>query len=263
MNSSVEQSTAAFSAQSSASKADYFIIASPYAVQDEIQAELKLHDPAKGGTYEPDVGDTSVSGGTWIDYQLDANQSALIASRADIILIMTCTTTVSGFETASGTTTDCTNFPSAASSDIMNVESAATSLGSVGSKNRRGHPNLVRDHKARVAPVRTSAFHEVEANTNPGARNARSKRFRDERYTSATRGLQKRDTGISLVRQARKNLVGLTGDQYSTDLAVMSWAPGVQSIGAGKVDYNFEETKGEDAWVYIVDSGLPMSNLVK
>ena len=256
------QSTVVSSIQSSASKAEYFIIASPSAVQGEIQAELELYDPSKGGTYEPDVGDTSVSGGTWIDYQLDANQSAIIASRTDIILIMECTT-VSGFETGSGPTTDFANVPSAVSFDTMNAEPTATSLGSAGSKNRRNLPNVVQDRKAVKTRIRTRDFHEAEATIFPGARNARLKHLRDDRDTVAARGLQKRDTGTRLVRQVREKLGGFTGDKYPSDLAVMAWAPGVPSIAAGKVDYIFEETKGEDTWVYIIDSGVAMNNLVR
>ena len=262
---SEEQSTAASSTQYSASKAEYFLVASPSAAQGEIQAELELYDPAKGGTYEPDVGNTSVSGGTWIDYQLDANQSAIIASRTDIILVMECTT-LSGFETAPGPTTVFTNVPSAVSFVTMSAEPTATSQGSVGSKNRRDHQNhrnLVQDHNEESAPGRTKVSHEIEATMNSDARNAHSKRFRDERDIVATKGLQKRDTGTRLVRQVRENLGGLTGDKYPSDLAVMSWAPGVQSIAAGRVDYIFEETKGEDTWVYIIDSGVAVNNLVK
>ena len=84
---SEEQSTAASSTQYSASKAEYFLVASPSAAQGEIEAELNLFDPAKRGTYEPDVGNNSVSGGAWIDYQLDVNQSVITASRTDIILV--------------------------------------------------------------------------------------------------------------------------------------------------------------------------------
>lgn len=262
---SEEPSTAASSTQYSASKAEYFLVASPSAAQGEIEAELKLYDPAKGGTYEPDVGNTTVSGGTWIDYQLDANQSAIIASRTDIILVMECTT-LSWFETAPGPTTDFTNVPSVVSFVTMSAEPTATSQGSVGSKNRRDHRdhrNLVQDHKKESAPGRTKVSHEAEATINSEARNAHSKRFRDERDIVATKGLQKRDTGTRLVRQVRDNLGGLTGDKYPSDLAVMSWAPEVQSIAAGRIDYIFEETKGEDTWVYIIDSGVAVNNLVK
>ena len=250
------------STQSSALRTQYFLIASPSSNAGKIQAELKLFDPAKGGTYEPNVGDTSVSGGTWIDYQLDANQSAIIASRTDIILVMKCTT-VAGFETAPGPTSVFTNVPSAVSFDKIKTEPTATSLGSVGLTVRRDYPKLDMDHKAMVAPVRTRVSRGPEATPGFGARNSHRKRFRDQEDTVADKALQKRDAGTSLVRQVRKNLDGFTGDKYPSDLAVMSWAPGVQSINAGKVDYIFEETKGEDTWVYILDSGVAMNNLVK
>lgn len=262
--SSEEQSTAASSSQYSTSKAEYFLVASPSAAQSEIQAELKLYDPAKGGTYEPDVGNTSVSGGIWIDYQLDANQSAIIASRTDIILVMKCTT-LSWFETAPGPTTDFTNVPSAVSFVTMSAEPTATSQGLVGSRNRRDHRNdrdLDQDHTNEGAPGRKNVSHEAEASTISEARNAHTKRFRDEKDIVATKGLQKRDTGTRLVRQVRKNLGGLDGDKYPSDLAVMSWAPEVRSNAAGKIDYIFEETKGEDTWVYLIDTGVAMDNLV-
>ena len=260
-SSTLSSSSAASSTQSSTSKSEYFIIASPSAVQNEIQAELERFDPAKGGTYGPDVGETIVSGGTWIDYQLDTNQSAIIASRTDIILVMQCTT-ISGFETASGPTTEFTNVPSAVSFSTVSVESTPTSLGKIGSKSRRDHLNLVRDLEAVITPSRTEAFQGADPTLMPEARNVRSKRSGDERSSIAVKDLEKRDPGTRLVRQVRANLGGLTGDKYPSDLAVMSWAPGVQSISEGKVDYIFEETRGEDTWVYIVDSGVAMNNLV-
>ena len=148
----------------------------------------------------------------------------------------------------------------------MSADPTATSQGLVGSKNRRdhrNHPDLVQDHKKESAPGQTKAPNKAEASINLEARNAHSKRFRDERDIVATKNLQKRDTGTRLVRQVRENLGGLTGEKYPSDLAVMSWAPGVQSIAAGRVDYIFEETKGEDTLVYIIDSGVAVNYLVK
>ena len=39
-----------------------------------------------------------------------------------------------------------------------------------------------------------------------------------------------------------------------TDPGIIQWAPGVPSIAG--VDYIFEETKGENTWVYLADSGV-------
>lgn len=260
--SSISSLSSVSSIQSSPSKAEYFIIASPSAAQGEIQGELKLFDPAKGGTYESDVGNTSVSGGIWVDYQLDTNQSAIIASRTDIILVMECTT-LSWFETAPGPTTEFTNVPSAVSFVTIGAEPTATSQGSVDSKHRRDHRNIFQNHQNDRAPSRTKASHEAEATVQSETRNARSKRFRTGIDPVVARDLQKRDTGTNLVRQVRGNLGGLTGDKYPSDLAVMSWAPGVESIAAGQIDYIFEETKGEDTWVYMIDSGVAWNNLVQ
>ena len=253
--------SSASSTQASASKVEYFIIASPNADQIEIQAKLKLFDPAKGGTYEPDVGDTSVSGGTWVDYQLDSDQSSIIASRRDIILVMK-STAVSGFETASGATTIFTNVPSAVSFVTVSPESKATSLGLVSLRDRQDRRNLVRDDQAVITSIRTRGSHKAEATMASGARNGHFNRFRQRMDLTAVKGLAKRDPGTSLVRQVRQNLGGLAGDKYPKDLAVYSWAPKVASVSAGKVDYIFEQTRGESTWVYLVDTGVAKDNLV-
>lgn len=53
-----------------------------------------------------------------------------------------------------------------------------------------------------------------------------------------------RDAGIRDVRQ-----------RFSPkDLSVLSWAPGVPSVD--DVDFIFSERKGENTWVYVLDTGI-------
>ena len=73
----------------------------------------------------------------------------------------------------------------------------------------------------------------------------------EERETSAGDAsddgdpVQKRDTGTRLVRQI----------DYPKDFLVLAWAHGVTTF-VDDVDYIVEETKGENTWVYVIDSGV-------
>ena len=73
----------------------------------------------------------------------------------------------------------------------------------------------------------------------------------EERETSAGDAsddgdlVQKRDTGTRLVRQM----------DSPEDLLVLAWAHGVTTF-VDDVDYIVEETKGENTWVNVIDSGV-------
>lgn len=69
--------------------AKYFIIAATKAAVAEINSLLEEFDPIHGPV-TPDVGDTSVSGGMWIDYDLNLTEVQSISSRSDILMIQTC-----------------------------------------------------------------------------------------------------------------------------------------------------------------------------
>lgn len=61
----------------------------------------------------------------------------------------------------------------------------------------------------------------------------------------------KRDSGIRDVRQPLS----------PEDLSVLAWAPGVPSVD--RVDYIFSERKGENTWVYILDTGVNSKHKVR
>ena len=207
---------------SSASVIEYMIVAAVGADQTKIQQTLQQSDPDKGGSYEPDVGDTSVSGGTWVDYDLIPNEAGQLSSRSDILAIVACAT-VSMFGPGSSPSAPPQTVDSTVSLITLVPTSSATLKASTIPKYRRG------DTGAGIS--RDVSRNDVQTKIQ------------------IQKGLQKRDAGARLVRQKR------TRNTYPDDLSVISWPPGVPWTAAGG-DYVFEETKGENTWVYLLDTGV-------
>ena len=226
--------------------AEYFIIAASGAAQAEINALLEQWDPSKG-TVQPDVGSTDVSGGTWIDYELDPQEAQSLSSRNDIILIETCASVSqyppdSLFTSMSNTKTW--------NATLVTLESATGQVTS---------PPQAKERRGRVEPVwreavSTQAPSSARSISGTGYVN-RPRYFRFSRpspneerndHGAEHNGaiLGKRDPGDRLVRQ----------ENSGKDLSVLAQAPGVPSVD--NVDYIFQETKGENTWVYLVDFGV-------
>lgn len=214
-------SSASRLSSSSASAIEYMLVAAVGADQSNIQQALRNFDPGKGGSYQPDVGNTSVSGGTWVNYELSPYEAEQLSSRSDILAVVTCAT-VSMFGPGSSPSAPPQTVDPTVSLVTLNPLSSATLPASIIPKHRRGE----------VGPRDSSDLLRNHVQTN----------------TRAEISLQKRDPGTRLVRQKR------TMNTYPEDLSVFAWAPGVPSIIG--VDYVFEETKGENTWVYLVDTGV-------
>lgn len=215
-------SSASRTLSSSASAIKYIVVAVVGADQTNLEQALREFDPEKGGSYEPDVGDTSVSGGTWVDYGLNSNEAEQLSSRSDILALVTCCATVSMFGPGSSPPAPPQTVDSTVSLVTLIPSSLATLPASIIPKHRRG---------------------------NVGSRSSSGVvRSHVQTKTKVEDGLQKRDVGTRLVRQKRPL------STYPENLSVFAWAPGVPSIAG--IDYIFEETKGENTWVYLIDSGV-------
>lgn len=232
--------------------AEYFIIAASGAAQAEINALLERWDPSKG-TVQPDVGSTDASGGTWIDYALNPQEAQSLLSRNDIILIETCAS-VAPYPPDSLFTTMSTT--KAWNATLVTLESDTGQVTSA---------PLAKERRGRVEPV----WREAVATQPPSSGRSVSgtgyvQRPRDFRFSRPSPNeerddhgpehnaviLGKRDPGTQLVRQENSN----------EDLSVLAQAPGVLSVD--DVDYIFQETKGENTWVYLVDVGVDQDNYV-
>lgn len=228
---------------SAASKTPYFLVAAGNAVQTVIETQLQGYDAEDGASYDPDVEANSVSAGTWVDVNLTAEAAQRLESQSDIELIMTC-----GYlslfppePTSSvlvGTTVPLTTLSASPSDfvkrrDNMNLQGLSVTSGD-GFKDRF-HVHNLGEAKGKTASLQSySSLHDYDSRTREG--------------------LQRRDAGTRLVRQLR------TDPPYPQDLAMLAWAPGVPTIAG--IDYIFEESKGEDTWVYLVDSGVSTGHWV-
>ena len=231
---------------SAASKTPYFLVAAGNAVQTVIEKQLQGYDAEDGASYDPDVEANLVSAGTWVDVNLTAEAAQLLESQSDIELIMTC-----GYlslfppeptlSTLVGTTVSLTTlsaspsdfFTSIKRRDNMNLQGLSVTSGDVFQD--RFHVRNLGEAKGKAASSQSfSSLHDYDPRTREG--------------------LQRRDAGTRLVRQLR------TDPPYPQDLAMLAWAPGVPTIAG--IDYIFEESKGEDTWVYLVDSGVSTGHWV-
>lgn len=226
ITSSFTVSSASQISSSSAAAVEYMIIAAVGADQTSIQQTLQNFDPEKGGSYEPDVGNTSVSGGAWVYYDLTPYEAGQLSSRSDILAVVTCAT-VSMFGPGFSPSAPPQTVDSTVSLVTLDPASSMT-LASIIPKRRRGD----------VGPRSSSGVLHNHVQTR----------------TQVETGLQKRDSGTRLVRQKR------TLNTYPEDLSVLAWAPKVPSVAG--VDYIFEETKGENTWVYLVDTGVAYGHWV-
>ena len=221
ITSSFTVSSASQISSSSAAAVEYMIIAAVGADQTSIQQTLQNFDPGKGGSYKPDVGNTSVSGGSWVYYDLTPYEAGQLSSRSDILAVVTCAT-VDMFGPGSSPSAPPQTVDSTVSLVTLDPPSSATLPASIIPKRRRGD----------VGPRSSSGVLRDHVQTR----------------TKVETGLQKRDPGTRLVRQKR------TLNTYPENLSVLAWAPKVPSVAG--VDYIFEETKGENTWVYLIDTGV-------
>ena len=194
-------SSASHVSSSSASATQYMIVAAVGADQTNIEQALRKFDPEKGGSYAPDVGDTSVSGGTWVYYELAPYEVEQLSSRSDILGVVTCTTVVSMFGPGNSPSGPPQTVDATVSLETLDSPSSATLSASVIPKRRRDNAGI--KHSSDLPPNRIQAKNNL-ANS-----------------------LQIRDAGTRLVRQRR------TAVSYSFPpmiaLFVVSLEPGTVS----------------------------------
>ena len=212
-----QSSTPSQTSSSVISMIPYLLIAAVGADQRIIEQEIQDANSESSSIYEPDVGDTEYSGGTWIDVALSPLQASSMASRGDINLVMPCANATFFSADPNPTTV------SAATTVTLITLTADPSSVAYTSKNRR----FVEDQRRRAPRARSMRRREIG---------------RD--LVSTVQDLSKRDPGTLLVRQ----------EGSPKDLSVLAWAPGVPSVA--EVDYIMRQTKGEFSWVYVVDEGF-------
>ena len=153
------------------------IVAAVGADQTNIQQALREFDPEKGGSYEPDVGNTSVSGGTWVYYELAPHEAEQLSSRSDILGVVTCASVVSMFGPGSSPSASPQTVDATVSLETLTPPSSATLSASIVPERRRDNVGLKDSSVLLPNHVQTK--------------------------TKFANGLQKRDAGTRLVRQRR------------------------------------------------------------
>ena len=175
--SSSKISSASQVSSSSASAIEYMIVAAVGADQTNIQQTLQEFDPEKGGSYEPDVGNTSVSGGTWVYYELAPYEAEQLSSRSDILGVVTCASVVSMFGAGSSPSAPPQTVDATVSLETWTPPSSATLSASIVPERRRDNVGFKDGSGLLPNAIR------------------RKTKFAD--------GLEKRDPGTRLVRQRR------------------------------------------------------------
>lgn len=228
----VSKTAQTFASTSSASAtsesvAQYFLVATPGANVAGINAFLGQIAPKSVGSYAPIFPTNTVDGGFWTA-NLSSDGAASASSRSDISIIATYTNTPASYPTWS---------PSAFS-DTMTVDLETL------------YASTLPPSETAAAKVRRDILDQGSWSDSDVSNHGQSLRggaeARDNDHFRRRQSIQilKRDPGIRDVRQPLS----------PEDLSVLAWAPGVPSVD--RVDYIFSERKGENTWVYILDTGV-------
>ena len=223
---SASASTSA-SVSTTASIAQYFIVATPGANVASINAFLQQIAPRSGTPYAPIFATNTVDGGFWTA-NLSSEGAASASSRTDLSIVATYTNKPASFPTRT----------TSAFSDTVTVD-LETLYASTLSPTETAAAIVCRKTSGE-GPWSDSGSLYQDGTIDPDAE-ARSENLLEEREPSK---LIKRDAGIRVVRQPTS----------PKDLSVLSWAPGVPSVE--DVDFVFSERKGENTWVYVLDTAI-------
>lgn len=215
------------STSASLSAAQYFVVATPGADVAAINAFLGQIAPKSDGSYAPFFATNTVDGGFWTA-SLSPQAAILASSRSDLSIIETYTNSLVNYPswtTSLFSDTGTVDLETLYGSTLSPIETAAA-------KNRRKVPDGGSSSNSGLS------FHSEARDRNAEVE------FKNHSGGTEPIRVLKRDPGIRTVRQT------LSGK----DLAVISWAPGVPSVA--NVDFIFSERKGENTWVYVLDSGV-------
>ncbi len=205
----------------------YFLVATPGADVAGINAFLGQIAPRSAGVYAPIFAANTVDGGFWTaNLSLEGAASAL--SRDDISIIATYTNTPASYPTWTPSTVSDTG-----TVDLETIYASTLS------------PSETAAAKFRRKLSDEGSWSDSEPSYQDEAhkRSAEARGKDQSRRREAARIL-KRDQGIRVVRQVLA----------PKDLSVLAWAPGVASVE--DVDFVFSERKGENTWVYVLDTGI-------
>lgn len=213
--------------------AQYFLVATPSADVAGINAFLGKIAPKSGGSYAPVFAANGVDGGFWTA-NLSSDGADAASSRSDISIVAKYTNTPASYPTWTPSM-----FSDTATVDLEILSASTLSPSeTAAAKIRRKTPDEGSGSDS------GSSYHRAAHNESAemSVKNKVQGREPDR--------IVKRDPGIRDVRQ-----------RFSPkDLSVLSWAPGVSSVD--NVDYIFSERKGENTWVYVLDTGINSGHAV-
>ena len=221
------------SSSASISAAQYYIVATPGANVANINAFLGLIAPRSSGTYAPLFATNTVDGGFWTA-NLSPAAAASASSRPDLSIVATYTDTPTSYPTWTPSIfsdTTSVDLETLYADTLAPTETAAAFV-------RRKVSGEVSWSNAGLSGQDETRVRNPET---------RSKDLLKERERS---NLLRRDPGIRTVRQPLS----------PKDLSVLSWAPSVPSVD--DVDFLFSERKGENSWVYVVDTPINAQHTV-
>lgn len=215
------------------SAAQYFIVATPGADVADINAFLGQIAPKPEGSYSPVFAADAVDGGFWTA-NLSSNSATLVLNRNDISIIATYTNTPASYPTWNPST-----FSDTISVDLETLYASTISPSeTAAAKVRRKFPD--------------EGFNsDSELSSQDQIRNESAEtQFKHRLQGREPARVYERDAGIRYVRQ-----------RFSPkDLSVLSWAPGRPSVD--NVDFIFSERKGQNTWVYVLDTGINSGHAV-
>ena len=198
-----------------------------------INAFLEQIAPQSGGSYAPVFAANTVDGGFWTA-SLEPEDAASASSRIDLSIIATYTNTPASYPTWTPSVfsdTVTVDLETLYASTLSTTETAAAKV-------RRKVPDEGSWSDSGLSYQGEARGRNAESRSN----NSLGER---EPFK-----ILKRDPGTRVVRQPLS----------PKDLSVLAWAPGVPSVD--NVDYIFSERKGENTWVYVLDTGVNAQHLV-
>ena len=222
--SSSTKSSSSSSASSGGTK-QYYLVLRAGADQTPVNDALEESIPGMK-SIQPDLAANVVDGVFYIGYNLTADQARNISSLSEVWVINTYTSGLYSFSDSASSTSLTTT---ANLATYTEGPAYTSSTGTTPAKSRRKSRRDVSGPDSRLSSSNSPQKESVL--------------FEDVEALNRTDGLQKRDRGTQLVWQVNS----------PRDLSTLSWAPGTRFEG---VDYIMEETKGQNTWVILMDTGV-------
>lgn len=213
------------SSASSEGTAQYYLVLEAGADQTPVDDALEELVPGMDSV-QPDLAANVVDGGFYIGYNMTSDQARNFSSLSEVWLINTYTSGLYSFSDPASSTLFTTT---AVLATYTGGPAYASSTGTTPAKIRRKPRREVSKLDPRFL---SSDSPEKESAGSDGAE-----------ALNRTDNLHKREQGTELVWQVNS----------PADLSVIAWAPRTKFED---VDYVMEETKGQDTWVILMDTGV-------